>query len=113
MSSGLIMTEKDLENRQDLETQLIERAWQDEDFRQELLCNPKTVLEAELGKKLPEDVQITVLEETPNLNYLVLPANPDRLTDQELSAEELDLVAGGSMITVMGPNRLSLCIICH
>lgn len=113
MSNGLTMTENDLENREDLEAQLIERAWQDEAFRQELLCNPKAVLEAELGKQLPSDLQITVVEETPNLNYLVLPANPDRLTDQDLSAEELDLVAGGSMITVMGPNRLSLCIICH
>jgi hypothetical protein len=112
MSNGLTMTENDFENRQDLETQLIERAWQDEAFRQELLCNPKAVLEAELGNKLPQDLQITVLEETPTLNYLVLPANPDRLTEQELSAEELDLVAGGSMITVMGPNHLSQCIIC-
>ena len=104
------MTENDFENREDLEAQLIERAWQDEAFRQDLLCNPKAVLEADLGKQLPSDLQITVLEETPNLNYLVLPANPDRLTDQDLSAEELDLVAGGSMITLMGPARLSVCI---
>jgi hypothetical protein len=110
MSNGLTMTENDWENRQDLEAQLIERAWQDEAFRQELLCNPKAVIEGELDKELPENLQITVLEETSNLIYLVLPANPDQLVEQELSAEELDLVAGGSMITLMGPARLSVCI---
>lgn len=113
MSDGLTMIEQDFENRKDLEAQLIEKAWQDEAFRQELLRHPKAVIEAGLGKKLPSDLQITVLEETPNLIYLVLPANPDSLTDQDLSAEELDLVAGGSMFTVMGPNRISLCIICR
>lgn len=113
MSNGLTMTEQDFENLKDLEAQLIEKAWQDEAFRQELLRHPKAVIEAELGKKLPSDLQVTVLEETPNLIYLVLPANPDLLTDQDLSAEELDLVAGGCMFTVMGPNRISLCIICR
>lgn len=113
MSNGLTMTEKDFESRKDLEVQLIERAWQNEVFRQELLCNSKAAIEAELGKKLPEDLQITVLEETSSLIYLVLPANPDQLTDQELSAEELDLVAGGSMFTVVKLNRLSWCITCH
>ncbi|MEQ9625567.1 NHLP leader peptide family RiPP precursor [Coleofasciculus chthonoplastes] len=107
------MIENEFDNLKDLEAQLIERAWQDEAFRQALLSNPKAVIEAELGNKLPEDLQVTVLEETPNLIYIVLPINPDKLTDQDLSAEELDLVAGGSMFTVMGPNRLSLCIICR
>ncbi|WP_446343576.1 NHLP leader peptide family RiPP precursor [Coleofasciculus sp. F4-SAH-05] len=112
ISDGLTMIENDFDNFKDLEAQLIERAWQDEAFRQALLSNPKAVIEAEFGKKLPEDLQVTVLEETPNLIYIVLPTNPDELTDQDLSDEELDLVAGGSMFTVMGPNRLSLCIIC-
>lgn len=107
------MTDKDFESRKDLEVQIIEKAWQNEAFRQELLCNPKALIEAELGKKLPSDLQITVLEETPSLIYLVLPANPDQLADQELSAEELDLVAGGSMFTIMGLNHLSWCVTCR
>lgn len=107
------MIDNNFDNLKDLEAQLIERAWQDEAFRQALLSNPKAVIEAEFGQKLPEDLQIKVLEETPNLMYLVLPMNPDQLTDQDLSDEELDLVAGGSMFTVMGQNRLSLCITCR
>lgn len=107
------MKNTDLENRKDLEAGLIQKALEDEAFRQQLLQNPKAAIEAFTGKKLPSDVEVTVLEEKPNLFYLVLPENPDELPDQQLSDEELDLVAGGSMFTVMGPNRLSLCIICR
>jgi hypothetical protein len=78
----------------DLTAQVIARAWKDEAFKQELLSNPRGVLERELaqlapGATLPADIQIQVLEETPTTHYVVLPAKPpielgDALSDADL-----------------------------
>lgn len=75
---------------------VIARAIEDDDFKQELLSQPNTVIEQHLGIKLPEGVQIRVLEESSNIRYLVLPERPDSFGDSELSEEELEAVAGGS-----------------
>ena len=50
----------------DFEARLVLKAWQDEAFRQALLRDPKAVLERETGTKLPDRVQVKVLEETPH-----------------------------------------------
>jgi hypothetical protein len=73
--------------RKDLEIHLITRALKDEGFRQELLANPKEVVEKELGTKLPEDLEINVLEETEDTLYMVLPCNPyEGMSEEELKA---------------------------
>ena len=81
--------------RADFESQLVAKAWQDENFKQELLSNPKAVFERETGKNPPEGVQVTVLEETPNHIYMVLPVKPAIENSEELSEEALEAVAGG------------------
>lgn len=53
------------------------KAMQDEAFKQVLLANPKAVLSEELGKAIPDNVKITVVEETADTRYLVLPPQPD------------------------------------
>ena len=74
-------------SRKDLEAQLIARSFKDEVFKQELLANPKVVVEKELGTKLPEESDIKVLEETETTLYMVLPSNPYQgLTEPELKA---------------------------
>ena len=73
--------------RKDLEAQLIARAFKDSAFKQDLLANPKVVVEKELGTKLPEDIEINVLEETKTTLYMVLPSNPyEGLTEPDLKA---------------------------
>lgn len=73
--------------RKDLEIHLITRALKDEDFRKELIANPKAVIENELGTKLPEDLEIKVLEETEDTVYMVLPCNPyEGVSEEELQA---------------------------
>jgi hypothetical protein len=71
--------------RKDLEIHLITRALKDEGFKQELLANPKEVVEKELGTKLPDDLEINVLEETEDSLYMVLPCNPyEGMLEEEL-----------------------------
>ena len=73
--------------RKDLEIHLITRALKDEGFKQELLANPKAVVEKELGTKLPEELEINVLEETEDTLYMVLPCNPyEGMPEEQLKA---------------------------
>ena len=73
-------------NRRDLEDNMITRAWQDAAFKQELLNNPKAVLEKE-GIHLPTYIEVKVIEETPTTLYLVIPVNPNQ---KELMLAELE-----------------------
>jgi hypothetical protein len=76
-----------LKTRKDLEIHLITRALKDESFRVELITNPKTVIEQEIGSKLPDELEVTVLEETADTVYMVLPCNPyEGLSEEELQA---------------------------
>ena len=82
--------------RAQLEAELAERAHTDDAFRAELTSNPTAVIRRELaahGIALPDDVTVTLHEETPTALHLVLP--PDPTAVEELHDEELDLVAGG------------------
>jgi hypothetical protein len=73
--------------RKDLETLLIARSFEDERFKQELLTNPKALIEKELGTELPESLEIKVIEETETALYMVIPKNPyEGLAESELKA---------------------------
>src|SRR5688500_4407928 len=84
-------------SRADIERKLIQRSMEDEDFRQRLLDDPKGTLEQELGTRLPDDVEVRVVEERADAIYLVLPSSASPLGGQggELSDQELEAVAGG------------------
>jgi hypothetical protein len=80
-----------------------QRALQDAAFHAQLVADPKGTLETLLHFKLPADVRITVLEETPQTWYLVCPPLTDLLVD-ELQDQELEAVAGGASSTTYAPN---------
>lgn len=71
------MTEQTPKTRKGLEAEIIAKAWEDEQFRQELISNPKEAIAKTLGTKLPENQEVRVVQETPNNLYLVLPVKPD------------------------------------
>lgn len=84
MASGKVLT------REEIEKAAITKAWKDENFKKDLMEKPHKAL-SQLGVNVPEKIEIKVVEESAKLLYLVLPVNPDELTD-----ESLDNVAGGS-----------------
>lgn|SRR5690242_584609 len=81
--------------RQNAYAHIQEKALKSESFRQELLSNPKAVLERELDIVLPASVTIQVYEETPTTLYIVLPPRPSVEGVRSLSDEELAEAAGG------------------
>jgi hypothetical protein len=80
-------------SRDEFNTSIATKAWQDAAFRQELLSNPRAVIARELGTTLPSNLQIHVFEEDNNNLYVVIPPVPS--VDEELSEEALEQVAGG------------------
>ena len=86
---------------QTLETRIITRALQDPSFKKQLLSGSvaaKAAIEKEIEQKLPQDLQVNVLEETDKVSYVVLPKMP---SVDEVSEEELEAVAGGAAFTVV------------
>ena len=98
------MSEK-MKNRQELEARIVAKAWADPAYRERLLADPKALLAEELQAdypelKLPEDLQVKVVEETPLEMTLVLPVNPQTLVGLEMSEAALGQVAGGFVVVV-------------
>ena len=59
-----------------------------------LLADPHAALEEELGARLPKEVEVRAVEETPDTIYLVLPA-PRRSAKAASSQKRIESVAGG------------------
>ena len=82
--------------RKEFEAKLVLKALEDDNFRNKLLNNPKSVIEEELGKSLPDGVEVKVIEERPNTMTFVLPKKVVQVDSSgELSEESLNDVSGG------------------
>jgi hypothetical protein len=70
--------------------QIVARAWSDEEFKQRLIDDPRSVL-AEHGIELPGGADLKILEDTDDMRHFVLPPPPD----DDMSEEPLtgDIVA--------------------
>lgn len=63
-------------------------------FREALLKDPKTTVEAQLGVKIPTSVTLDVVEETSTTMYVVVPFVPK--AGGQLSDKALEEIAGGA-----------------
>jgi Nitrile hydratase, alpha chain len=90
--------------RASFEARMIAKAWQDESFKQELIRNPKEVFERESGTPAPEGMTVTILEESSQHYYMVLPEKPVLDESEELSEEALQAIAGGAWYVIRGGN---------
>ncbi len=82
--------------RQEIEAEIIKKAWEDDKFRQELLANPKATLTKMFNVDFPEELKFEIHEESPTRMHLVLPAKPDMSGSRELSDNDLEAVSGGT-----------------
>ncbi len=81
---------------QKLYAEIVQKAWEDENFKKELVANPLEAIEKLTGKKLnlPEGKTLVVRDQTAeDTVYINIPAAPE--VDAELNEEQLEAVAGG------------------
>ena len=88
MSNDIIVSRKDVREA------LVRTALKDEAFRESLVANPKLAVERALGTKLPEDMEVVVLQETDEKMFIVLPMQLPFETG-DLTDAELEEIAGG------------------
>lgn len=82
---------------------VISKAWEDLNFRKELIENPVEAIENLTGAKiiLPEGKELVVADQSNNAKIFVnIPAEPD-LENMELSENQLEAIAGGGQ-NIMG-----------
>lgn len=77
-----------------LEENIVSNARKNTDYRKRLMDDPKGLLESQLGQPLPNNVKVSVLQESPTQVYIVLPYDAPT-SGSELSDEDLENVAGG------------------
>ena len=79
-----------MQTASEMRQHVIDKAGMDEAFRQRLMADPRNAIESELDVTLPEDMSISVVEESATNTVLVLPASP------ALSESDLEQVVGGA-----------------
>lgn len=86
----------ELTKNQAILQKVLERAWEDHDFKRKLVSNPIETIKSLTGEELdvPKDKNLVVLDMTDNSNvYIKIPSRDS--IESELTEEQLELVAGG------------------
>ena len=76
----------------------VQKAWEDAEFKKELVANPVESIEKLTGHKvnLPEGKVLVVRDQTSeDTVYINIPSKPS--VDAELNEEQLEMVSGGSL----------------
>ncbi|MET0702792.1 MAG: NHLP leader peptide family RiPP precursor [Mycobacterium sp.] len=76
----------------DMYSKVIAKAWADDAYRQRLSNDPGGIL-ADAGITAPAGVEVRVVENTPTVVHLVVPAAPG---DGEISEEAIGQISGGT-----------------
>lgn len=79
---------------------IINKCYEDESFKRELVANPIAAIEKLSGKPLDlKGKRVVAVDQTdPSTIYINVPANPENM---ELSDVELEAVAGGKGIEIL------------
>jgi hypothetical protein len=84
---------------------LVAKAWRDKDFKNRLLAEPKATLMQELDLEFQKDVRVTVLEESENQVYIIIPFLPEfALADTEDDLRFINLAIGQASDPSPDPN---------
>ena len=87
----------ELTKSQKLHQTIVQSAWNDKNFKEELISNPVKAIEELTGEKinLPEGKTIIVNDQTDqSAVFINIPAEPT-MENMELTEEQLEAIAGG------------------
>lgn len=102
-----------MEKRKEFEVNLITKALEDDNFRKELLENPKAALSKETGQEIPEELKVNIIEEESGTLTIVLPKKPATVKESgELTEEALEQVAGGGNVGTAVAFITSISVAC-
>jgi hypothetical protein len=88
----------EITQEQKLYAEVVQKAWEDAEFKKELIANPIAAIEKFIGQKLnlPEGKRLVVRDQTDeSVVYINIPAAVNHSVDTQLSEEQLEAVAGG------------------
>ncbi|WNR43420.1 NHLP leader peptide family RiPP precursor [Paenibacillus roseipurpureus] len=68
-----------MSTNESVKAQIIQKAWEDEAFKNQLLANPKAALKQAFNITLPDDIKVKAVEETSTEFVLVIPTNPAKV----------------------------------
>ena len=88
---------KQQKKSQDILQTVINKAWENETFKQELIANPIDAIEKATGERIriPEGKTLIIRDQSDAAAiYVNIPAEPN-MDDMELNEEQLEAVAGG------------------
>jgi|GEM_PF-6489827 len=98
--------------------QIIARCWQDEGYKKSFLQNPKKEMQ-EAGIAIPENIKITVLENTSKIIYSVLPSQITTATLNQMAhnlininiSHSLKLPEGGELRFVQSSSKVHYVVL--
>jgi ABC-type bacteriocin/lantibiotic exporter with double-glycine peptidase domain len=79
---------------------VISKAWEDVEFRKELLVNPVEAIERLTGVEVivPEGKELVIVDQTDKSKvYVNIPSEPE-IDNIELTEDQLEAIAGGQMM---------------
>lgn len=88
----------ELTQEQKIYAEIVQKAWEDTAFKNELVSNPVAAIEKFTGKKLnlPAGKTLVVKDQTNDSTiYINIPVSTKKYTDTELTNEQLEAAAGG------------------
>lgn len=91
---------------QKLYAEIVQKAWENAEFKKELIADPAAAIEKFTGKKLdlPEGKTLVVRDQTDeSVVYINIPVSSKSAVDAELNEEQLEAVAGGTALDVFLP----------
>ena len=78
-----------MQSAEDMRRHLTEKAVENLEFRQQLLADPKSVIQQEFGVTIPDNINVVVHESDMQTVYLALPPNP------VMDEEQLEAISAG------------------
>ena len=78
-----------MQSAEDMRRHLTEKAVENLEFRQQLLADPKSVIQQEFGVTIPDNINVVVHESDMQTVHLALPPNP------VMDEEQLEAISAG------------------